>query len=202
MIPFVQSSLVSREETISRTLLQQHHACKPIIQVPEVHTTHATLIIPISPQLTNGQLSCSTPPSPHTYPVSHLSLLPPAYSFRSLHLEENHKCNKTQLRRKNYSQLPIYINSLAHPDLKRPYPLAGLCPSHILACGRARSTTFILERGLELVAPRATPAITVAVVIAQQIVAARTGAAAHLERLIYGREQVFGQMRGEGAQPI
>ena len=86
-------------------------------------------------------------------------------------------------------QLPINIHPLSHPDLQTPHPLT-----------RLYAPFFILNRRLKLVAPRAAPAITIAVVIAQQILPTRLLAAPYLERLVHRGEEIFGQVGCERTQ--
>jgi len=74
-------------------------------------------------------------------------------------------------------QFPVDIKTLAHAHLHLPHPIAGvLC---------------ILDWWIELVAPRTAVAVSVAVVVAEQIVAAGLFAAPYFERLVYGCEEFF-----------
>ena len=95
-------------------------------------------------------------------------------------------------KRKRNSQFPINVYPLPHAHLHLADALAGL---------DAPVPIILLDRRLELVAPRAAPAVPVAVVVAQQVVPARLLAPSHLERLVDGAQEVFGQVRRERAQP-
>ena len=79
--------------------------------------------------------------------------------------------------RKIHIQFPINIKSLISPNLHPPHPL--------------RADFRVLDRRVELVAPRAAVAVTVAVVVAQQVVAPRLLAPADFERLVYRGEELF-----------
>lgn len=124
------------------TLLQQNNTRKPIIQIPEIHTTHAPLII----------------------------------------------------------QLTIHIKRIIGLDLHLAHPLAGdstLSRSLAAACANAARTALIQWR-VELVGPWRAVRVAVAVVVAQEIVAACLLAALDGQGLVDGREKVFGQVGGEG----
>ena len=75
------------------------------------------------------------------------------------------------------SQLPVHVKSLICLDLH-------------LTDTITRRDTFLNGR-LELVAPRTSPAVAVAVVVAAQEVALRLGAFLHGKRDVDGFEQVF-----------
>jgi hypothetical protein len=74
-------------------------------------------------------------------------------------------------------QLSVYIKSLVRLDLHLPYAVAG-CDT-------------LLNRRLELIAPRAAPAVTVTVVVTAEEVALCFRALLDCERDVDGFEQVF-----------
>lgn len=84
------------------------------------------------------------------------------------------------------SQFPINIKRLIRPHLHLPHPLAR--------------DDSIVQRRVKLPAPRAAMAVAVAVVVAEEVVAAGLLAAPGLERLVDGGEEVFGEGGDEGAK--
>ncbi len=125
------------------TLLEQHHASKPIVQIPQVHRRHAPLIV----------------------------------------------------------QIPVHIKRLIRLDLHLPHPLPGHSPlpSALIRAASAHTAQAagLVQRRVELVAPGRAVAVTVAVVVAQQVVSARLLAAADGEGLVDRRQQVLGQVGRE-----
>jgi hypothetical protein len=81
-------------------------------------------------------------------------------------------------------QLPVHIKRLVCLDLHLPYAVAG--------------RDALLNRRLELVAPRTPPAVAVAVVVAAQEVTLRLGAFLDSEGDVDRLEQVFFQRGIEG----
>lgn len=104
------------------TLLQQDHTCEPIVQVPEVHTADAALII----------------------------------------------------------ELTVNIERLVRSHFKLAHTLTG--------------HSAVLQGRVEFIAPWRTVAVPVTVVVTEQIVAAGLRAAADLQGLVNGGEEVFGQI--------
>jgi hypothetical protein len=124
------------------TLLQQHNARKPVVQVPQKHRRHAALVV----------------------------------------------------------QIPVDVKGLVGLDLHLAHALAGhgaLPGALIAAAGPDAAGAGLVQRRVELVAPRRAVAVAVAVVVAQQVVAPRLLAAADRERLVDRREQVLGQVGRE-----
>jgi hypothetical protein len=76
-----------------------------------------------------------------------------------------------------HPQLPVHIERLVGLDLHLPDPFTG-CHT-------------IINRRLELIAPRTSPAVSVAVVVAAQEIALGLGALLGGERDIDGLEEVF-----------
>jgi hypothetical protein len=124
------------------TLLQQHNAREPVVQVPQKHRRHAALVV----------------------------------------------------------QIPVDVKGLVGLDLHLAHALAGhgaLPGALIAAAGPDAAGAGLVQRRVELVAPRRAVAVAVAVVVAQQVVAPRLLAAADRERLVDRREQVLGQVGRE-----
>ncbi len=98
-------------------------------------------------------------------------------------------------------QIPVHIKRLIRLDLHAAHPLAGhralagalVAPTRADTAGRR-----LVQRRVELVAPGRAVAVAVAVVVAEQVVAARLLAAADCEGLVDRREEVFGQVGGQG----
>lgn len=78
-------------------------------------------------------------------------------------------------------QLAVYIEGLVGRNLQLPHPLTR--------------NGAILEGRVELIAPRGPVAVAIPVVVAEQVVAAGFGASPDLEGLVYGGEEIFGQLR-------
>ena len=95
-------------------------------------------------------------------------------------------------------QLAVDVESLVGLDLHAAHTLAGQGTASIGALGGGA----LGQRRVELVGPRRAVAVAVAVVIAQEVVAAGLLAAADGEGLVDGREQVLGQVRGEREQVL
>lgn len=76
-----------------------------------------------------------------------------------------------------HSQFPVDIKSLISAHLHLAHAIAA--------------DLGVLDRRVEFVAPWAAVAVSVAVVVAQQVVTAGFLAAAHFERLVHGCEQFF-----------
>jgi hypothetical protein len=96
-------------------------------------------------------------------------------------------------------QLPIHIERLVRANLHLPHPLTR---HRALACTLVTPRTdtaqpTLIERRVELVRPRAAVAVAVTVVVAYEVVAAGLLAAADLEGLVDGGEEVFGEVGGE-----
>lgn len=125
-----------------RTLLHQDHASKAVIQVPQIDTAHASLVVQFSV---------------------------------------------------NVKRLVGLDFHLAHP-LVRNGPLAGT----VVAPGADAADAALVQRRVKLVAPWRAVAVAVAVVVAEEIVAAGLPTPLDGEGLVDGREEVFGQVRGEG----
>lgn len=85
-------------------------------------------------------------------------------------------------------QLTVNIKRLIGSDLEFPHPLT-----------RHRA---IFERWVEFIAPGGTVAVAVAVVVAEEVVAAGLCAAADFQRLIDGGEEVFGEVRDEDGDAV
>lgn len=90
----------------------------------------------------------------------------------------------------SHSQLPVDVKSLVGLELHLPHALAG------------HDALAVLQRRLELVAPRTPPAVAIAIVVAAQEVALGLAAALHGERHVDGLEQVFGERGGELAEAV
>lgn len=88
------------------------------------------------------------------------------------------------------SQVPVDVKGVIGLELHLPDALAG------------HDALAVLERRLELVAPRTPPAVPIAVVVAAEEVSLRLAAALHGERHIDGLEQLFGEGRGELAEAV
>jgi hypothetical protein len=126
-----------------RTLLQQDDAGEPIIEVPEVDTAHAPLVV----------------------------------------------------------QLPVDVKGLVGLDLHPAHPLAGdgaLAGPLALAGAAHASRPRLVQGRVELVGPGRPVAVAVAVVVAEEELAARVLAALDREGLVDGREEVLGQVGGQG----
>lgn len=88
-------------------------------------------------------------------------------------------------------QLAVHIKRLVCRDLELPHALAGNRP--------------VVQRRIEFIAPWRAIAVAVAVVVAEEVVAVGFGAAADLERLVDGGEEVFGKVgdeRGDGLEVV
>lgn len=79
------------------------------------------------------------------------------------------------------SQFTIDVNPLSHRNLHFANSLTGLHALFLLRL--AASTPMILE----FIAPRASPAISITIVVAQQVIAASLLAALDFEWLVDGR---------------
>lgn len=101
-------------------------------------------------------------------------------------------------------QVPVHIEGLVGLDLHLADPLAGdgaLTRAVITGTARGRghaARAALVERRVEFVAPWRAIAVAVAVVVAEEEVAARLGAAADAERLVDRGEEVLRQVWGEG----
>ena len=76
-----------------------------------------------------------------------------------------------------HSQLAVNIKGLVCAD----FEAADALGTHLC----------IVDRRIELITPGAAVAVAIAVVVAEQVVAASLFAAADLERLVYGSEEFF-----------
>lgn len=88
------------------------------------------------------------------------------------------------------SQLPVDVKGLVSLELHLPHALAR------------HDALAILQRGLELVAPRTPPTVTIAVVVAAQEVTLGLSATLDRKRHVDGLEQVFGERGGELAKAV
>lgn len=122
-------------------------------------------------------------------------------------LQQNNPCKPVvqipQIHRRHAAfivQVPVDIKRLVGFHLHFAHALArdGAFPGALItaACPDAAGAGLV-QRRVELVAPRRAVTVAVAVVVAQQVVAPRLLAAADSQRLVDGREQVFGQIGGE-----
>lgn len=125
-----------------RTFLNQHHARKAIVQVPEIDAAHTALVV----------------------------------------------------------QLPVNVKGLIGLDLHLAHPLVGdrALAGALAAAGPDAAHAALVQRRVELVAPWRAVAVAVAVVVAEEVVAARLLAALDGEGLVDGRQEVLGQVRGQG----
>ena len=98
-------------------------------------------------------------------------------------------------------QLAVHVKRLVGPNLHLAHALARNRPfARSLAPARAdaaRAARGLVQRRVELVGPRRAVAVAVAVVVAEEVVAARLPAALDRQRLVDRREQVLGQVRRE-----
>ena len=92
-------------------------------------------------------------------------------------------------RKVQHSQLAINIHAFPHPDFQPPH-----------AFTRLDTPFLVINWRFKFIAPRTPPAISIAVIIAKQIVAAGFFAAAHFERLVDRGEKVFREVWSEGAE--
>lgn len=125
-------------------------------------------------------------------------------------------------------QLAIDLHSVAHSHLHLPHSFTRLDPlaaflsaqlnktptlvAHITMARKPcsstthllllRSPTSVPPFRLKLIAPWTSPGISIAVVVAQQIISARFPAPAHFEGLVDGAEEIFCEVRGEGCDAI
>lgn len=107
-------------------------------------------------------------------------------------------------------QFAVHVKRLVGLDLHLAHALARNRPlSGPFAAARAdaarAAAAGLVERRVKLVGPRRAVAVAVAVVVAQQVVAARLLAALDRQRLVDRRQQVLGQVRrqlDDGAQVV
>lgn len=87
-------------------------------------------------------------------------------------------------------QLTIHIKRLISSNLHLPHPITG----HRASSSPLIYTAFaaLLERRLKLPRPRRPVAVTIAVVVADQVIAFGLRAPARAERLVDGGEEVLG----------
>lgn len=129
-----------------QTLLEQHHARKTIVKIPEVHTADPALVISAFEILARKTLV--------TVPKRGFSIIPSFSCYEpTVQAEGNHGTPNRQA----HLQFTINVNSLAHPDLQASDPLARLHTPFL-------SFPFIDWR-VELITPRTPPAVAVAVVV-------------------------------------
>lgn len=97
-------------------------------------------------------------------------------------------------------QLPIDVKGLVGLDLHLADSLIGDGAfTSTLAASRADTAhAALVQRRVELVAPWRAVAVAVAVVVAEEVVSAGLPAPLDGEGLVDGREEVFGQVRGQG----
>lgn len=101
-------------------------------------------------------------------------------------------------------QLAVDVERLVGLDLHLAHPLAGdsaLARTFTAACTHPAGTALV-QRGVELVAPRRAVRVAVAVVVTEEVVTARLLAALDREGLVDGREEVFGEVWGEGDEGV
>lgn len=77
-------------------------------------------------------------------------------------------------------QLPVHIEGLVGRNLKLPYPFTGHGP--------------IIKWRVEFIAPGRPVAVTVPIVVAEQVVAVALRTPTNLERLVNGRKEVFSEV--------
>lgn len=96
-------------------------------------------------------------------------------------------------------QIAINIEGVIGPDLHLADTLARDCAlASALAASRAYAAgAALIEWGVKLVGPRRAVAVAIAVVVAQEVVAAGLLAAADGEGLVDGGEEILGQVGGE-----
>lgn len=106
-------------------------------------------------------------------------------------------------------QVTVNVKGLVGLDLYFAHALARDSPlARTLAAPNADaagSRTALVQRGVELVGPRRAVAVAVAVVVAEQVVAARLLAPPDRQRLVDGREEVLGQVgrkRDDGVEVV
>lgn len=87
-------------------------------------------------------------------------------------------------------QIPIHIHTLVHANLHLSDALAWYSPFPIRYLG------------IKFIAPRASIAIAVAIVVTKQIIPLRLLTPSYFERLIDGRQQIFGERGDEGADIV
>jgi hypothetical protein len=122
-------------------------------------------------------------------------------------LEQNHTCEAVvQVPKVNAAhaalvvQLPVHVKRLVRANLHLAHPLARYGPlaRALAAAGTDPAGTALVQRGVELVGPRGPVAVAVAVVVAEEVFSAGLLAPLHGEGLVDGREEVLGQVGGEG----
>lgn len=99
--------------------------------------------------------------------------------------------------RSRYTSMPsfILISSLRTRSLGTVPPGTSRATLVCCLCGESWAVHTIVFNGrVEFIAPWAAPAVAVAVVVAEQVLAAGLLACSHLERLVDGREEIFRQV--------
>lgn len=97
-------------------------------------------------------------------------------------------------------QLSVDVKRLIGFDLHLSHPLVGDGPfaSTVVASRADAADAALVQRRVKLVAPWGAVAVAVTVVVAEEVVTAGLPTPLDGEGLVDGREEVFGQVRGEG----